>query len=57
MLTSRARCPVQVEKEKKFMVPKTKYTANPCSSIAMGNGLGSRGARARAQPRSSTPLR
>jgi len=57
MLTSRARCPVQVEKEKKFMVPKTKYTANPCSSIAMGNGLGSRGARARAQPRRSTPLR
>ena len=24
------------------MVPKTKYTANPCASIEMNNGLGSR---------------
>ena len=38
--------PGQVEKEKHFMKPKTKYTCNPCSSIGMNNGLGSRGARA-----------
>ena len=33
------------------MVPKTKYTSNPCSSIDMNNGLGSRGGR----PRWSSP--
>jgi len=31
-----------VEKEISKMVPKTKYTCNPCSSIDMNNGLGSR---------------
>ena len=31
-----------VDKEKAYCVPKTKYTANPCSSIEMNNGLGSR---------------
>ena len=36
----------QVEKEKNFIKPKTVYTCNPCSSIAMNNGLGSRGAHA-----------
>ena len=52
-----------VEKEKLYMKPKTKYTCNPCPSIDMNNGLGSRGARAsiarpesRADPRDrSTP--
>ena len=33
----------QVEKETAGMVPKTKYTCNPCASIDMNNGLGSRG--------------
>ena len=27
-----------------YIKPKTKYTCNPCSSIAMNNGLGMRGA-------------
>jgi len=31
-----------VEKEAKFMRPKTKYTQNPCPSIVMNTGLGSR---------------
>ena len=31
-----------VEKEIAVMKPKTKYTCNPCSSISMNNGLGSR---------------
>jgi len=31
-----------VEKEQKGFVPKTQYTCNPCSSIVMNNGLGSR---------------
>jgi len=31
-----------VEKEAHFIKPKTKYTCNPCSSIPMNNGLGSR---------------
>ena len=30
------------EKEKKFVRPKTIYTANPCSSMELNNGLGSR---------------
>ena len=34
----------QVEKEMNFIKPKTQYTCNPCSSISMNNGLGSRGA-------------
>ena len=34
----------QVEKEGKFFNPKTKYTCNPCASIALGNGLGMRSA-------------
>ena len=32
----------QVEKEMNFIKPKTQYTCNPCSSISMNNGLGSR---------------
>jgi len=31
-----------VEKEKAYMEPKTKFTANPMSSVEMNNGLGSR---------------
>mmetsp|Transcript_3003 Transcript_3003/g.7477 ORF Transcript_3003/g.7477 Transcript_3003/m.7477 type:complete len:154 (+) Transcript_3003:24-485(+) len=31
-----------VDKEMSKMLPKTKYTCNPCSSIDMNNGLGSR---------------
>ena len=31
-----------VEKEASFFKMKTKFTANPCSSIEMNNGLGSR---------------
>ena len=31
-----------VEKEANFIKPKTQYTCNPCSSIPMNNGLGSR---------------
>ena len=32
----------QVEKEASFFKMKTKFTANPCSSIEMNNGLGAR---------------
>ena len=38
-------CPPQCEKEKNFITNKTKYTCNPCASIPMNNGLGSRGTR------------
>jgi len=31
-----------VDKETQFIKPKTQYTCNPCSSISMNNGLGSR---------------
>jgi len=31
-----------VDKEMSFIKPKTTYTCNPCSSISMNNGLGSR---------------
>jgi hypothetical protein len=31
-----------VEKEAKYMRPKTIYTCNPCPSIVMNTGLGSR---------------
>lgn len=36
--------PPQIEKESQYFKPKTKYTCNPCASIALGNGLGMRSA-------------
>jgi len=36
------RCVSQVDKEKKFIKPKTVYTCNPFPSIPMNNGLGLR---------------
>ena len=40
----------QVEKEASFFKPKTKFTANPCSSIEMNNGRAACGTSQPAQP-------